>query len=145
MTDVGISKLLPKYIGPFRVLRRKGNVYTIELPRRMARILRSTWGVSVRTVSTSPLLAMKIVPTLKNIHQVLALALQTLKLVAHMRDHSVQTKDLSAICRRITNEGADVALDLQLRDRVLSTVRLFIFAVLSQRISQSVTPVPLVP
>ena len=35
ITNVGSSKLLPKYIGPFRVLHRKGNAYTIELPRRM--------------------------------------------------------------------------------------------------------------
>ena len=35
VTNVGSSKLLPKYIGPFRLLSRKGNVYTIELPRRM--------------------------------------------------------------------------------------------------------------
>ena len=35
MTNVGSSKLLPKYIGPFRVLRRLGNAYTIELPRKM--------------------------------------------------------------------------------------------------------------
>uniref|UniRef100_A0AAV1V6C9 Tf2-1-like SH3-like domain-containing protein n=1 Tax=Peronospora matthiolae TaxID=2874970 RepID=A0AAV1V6C9_9STRA len=33
--EVDSSKLLPKYIGPFRVLRRMGNAYTIELPRRM--------------------------------------------------------------------------------------------------------------
>ena len=35
VTNVGSSKLLPKYIGLFRLLRRKGNAYTIELPRRM--------------------------------------------------------------------------------------------------------------
>ena len=35
VTNVGSNKLLPKYIGPFRVLRRLGNAYTIELPRRM--------------------------------------------------------------------------------------------------------------
>ena len=35
LTNVGSSNLLPKYIGPFRVLHRKGNAYTIELPRRM--------------------------------------------------------------------------------------------------------------
>ena len=35
VTNVGSSKLLPKYIGPFRVLRRQGNAYTIEMPRRM--------------------------------------------------------------------------------------------------------------
>ena len=35
VTSVGSSKLLPKYIGPFRVLHRKGNAYTIELPRKM--------------------------------------------------------------------------------------------------------------
>jgi hypothetical protein len=35
VTNVGSSKLLPKYIGPFRVLRRMGNAYTLELPRRM--------------------------------------------------------------------------------------------------------------
>jgi hypothetical protein len=35
VTNVGSSKLLSKYIGPFRVLRRMGNAYTLELPRRM--------------------------------------------------------------------------------------------------------------
>ena len=35
VATVGSSKLLPKYIGPFRVLRRQGNAYTIELPNRM--------------------------------------------------------------------------------------------------------------
>ena len=36
VTNVGDSKLLPKYIEPFRVLHRKCNAYTIELPRRMS-------------------------------------------------------------------------------------------------------------
>ena len=35
MTNVGSNKLLPNFIGPFRVLRRRGNAYTIELPRKM--------------------------------------------------------------------------------------------------------------
>ena len=35
VTNVGSSKLLPKNIGPFRVLHRKGNAYKIELPRRI--------------------------------------------------------------------------------------------------------------
>ena len=35
VTNVGSSKLLPKFIGPFRVLHRRGNAYTIELPRKM--------------------------------------------------------------------------------------------------------------
>ena len=35
VTNVGSSKLLPKHTGPFRVLSRQGNAYTIELPRRM--------------------------------------------------------------------------------------------------------------
>ena len=35
MTNVVINKLLPKFIGPFHVLRRLGNAYTIELPRKM--------------------------------------------------------------------------------------------------------------
>ena len=35
VTNVGSSKLLPKYINTFCVLHRKGNAYTIELPRRM--------------------------------------------------------------------------------------------------------------
>ena len=35
VTNVGSSKLLTKYIGPFRMLRRQGNAYTIELPRRI--------------------------------------------------------------------------------------------------------------
>uniref|UniRef100_A0AAV1TG82 Tf2-1-like SH3-like domain-containing protein n=1 Tax=Peronospora matthiolae TaxID=2874970 RepID=A0AAV1TG82_9STRA len=36
VTNVGSSKLLPRYISPFRVLRRMGNAYTIELPRKMS-------------------------------------------------------------------------------------------------------------
>ena len=35
VTNVGSNKLLPKYIGPFRVLHRQGNAYTFELPSRM--------------------------------------------------------------------------------------------------------------
>ena len=35
VTNVGRSKLLPKFIGLFRVLHRRGNAYTIELPRKM--------------------------------------------------------------------------------------------------------------
>ena len=35
VTNVGSNKLLPKFIGPFRVLRRLGNAYTIELSRKM--------------------------------------------------------------------------------------------------------------
>ena len=35
VTNVGINKLLPKYIVPFRVLRCLSNAYTFELPRRM--------------------------------------------------------------------------------------------------------------
>ena len=35
VTNVGSSKLLPKYIEPYRVLHRKGNAYKIELPHRM--------------------------------------------------------------------------------------------------------------
>ena len=35
VTNVGSRKLLPKFIGLARVLHRKGNAYTIELPHRM--------------------------------------------------------------------------------------------------------------
>ena len=35
MTNIGRNTLLPKFIGPFRVLRRIGNAYTIEVPRKM--------------------------------------------------------------------------------------------------------------
>ena len=35
VTNVGSSKLLPKYIGRICVLRRQGNAYTMEMPRRM--------------------------------------------------------------------------------------------------------------
>uniref|UniRef100_A0AAV1TXS6 Uncharacterized protein n=1 Tax=Peronospora matthiolae TaxID=2874970 RepID=A0AAV1TXS6_9STRA len=35
VTNVCSSKLLPRYIGPFRVLRRMSNAYTIELPLKM--------------------------------------------------------------------------------------------------------------
>ena len=91
---------------------------------------------------------MKIVPTFKNLYQVLALAPQEFNLVAHIRDHSIQTNNLSASCRQLAKEGADFALDLQLCDRIFSavlrTVRLAFFAVLPQRVSQSVTPVSLV-
>ena len=35
MTDVGSKKLVPKFIGPFRLLRHLVNEYTIGLPRKM--------------------------------------------------------------------------------------------------------------
>ena len=35
VNNVGSSKLLPKFIGPFRVMHRIGNAYTLELPPRM--------------------------------------------------------------------------------------------------------------
>jgi hypothetical protein len=35
ITQSGSSKLLPKYIGPFKVIRKCGNSYTLDLPRRM--------------------------------------------------------------------------------------------------------------
>ena len=35
VTNVGSTKLLAKFISPFRVLRRLANAYTIELPRKM--------------------------------------------------------------------------------------------------------------
>uniref|UniRef100_A0AAV1TIZ6 Tf2-1-like SH3-like domain-containing protein n=1 Tax=Peronospora matthiolae TaxID=2874970 RepID=A0AAV1TIZ6_9STRA len=35
VTNVGSSKLLPEYIDPYRVLRRMGNTYTIELSHKM--------------------------------------------------------------------------------------------------------------
>jgi hypothetical protein len=35
VTQSGSSKLLPKYIGPFKVIRKCGNSYTLDLPRRM--------------------------------------------------------------------------------------------------------------
>uniref|UniRef100_A0AAV1VJP6 Tf2-1-like SH3-like domain-containing protein n=1 Tax=Peronospora matthiolae TaxID=2874970 RepID=A0AAV1VJP6_9STRA len=35
VTNVGSNKLLPRYIGPFRVLRCMGNAYTIDLLRKM--------------------------------------------------------------------------------------------------------------
>ena len=82
MTNVSSSKLLPKYIGPFRVLRRQGNAYTIELHVGCVHILRFMWGVSARTVSTSLLPTMKTTPTFKNLHQILALALQEISLIA---------------------------------------------------------------
>ena len=35
VTNADSNKLLPMFIGPFRVLRRLGYAYTIELPRKM--------------------------------------------------------------------------------------------------------------
>jgi len=35
VTQSGSSKLLPKYIGPFKVIRKCGNSYTLDIPRRM--------------------------------------------------------------------------------------------------------------
>ena len=35
VTNVGSSKLLPRYIHTFRVLRQQGSAYTIKLPRSM--------------------------------------------------------------------------------------------------------------
>ena len=60
--NVGSSKLLPKYISPFRVLRRHGNAYTIKLLRRMRTHPTYNLGVSDRIVSTS------LLPTMKMAH-----------------------------------------------------------------------------
>ena len=35
VTNVGSSKLMPQYIGPFRVLRGQGNAYAIDLAHIM--------------------------------------------------------------------------------------------------------------
>ena len=80
VTNVGSSKLLHKYIGPFRVCADKATNTRSSCHVGCARILRLAWGVSTRTVSTSPLPTMKIAPTFKNLHQVLDL--QTISLVA---------------------------------------------------------------
>ena len=82
MTNVGSSKLLTKYIGPFRVLRRQGNAYTIELPRRM-RIHPTFYVGRLRPYCQYELSSdNEDDPTFKNLHQVLALALQTISLDA---------------------------------------------------------------
>uniref|UniRef100_A0AAV1TPH3 Tf2-1-like SH3-like domain-containing protein n=1 Tax=Peronospora matthiolae TaxID=2874970 RepID=A0AAV1TPH3_9STRA len=54
VTNVGSSKALPKYIVPFRVLRRMGNAYTIELPHKMRTHPTFYVGRLRRTISTSP-------------------------------------------------------------------------------------------
>ena len=68
VTNVGSSKLLPQYIVPFRVFRRKGNAYTIDLPHVMRTY--STFYVmfSAHTVSMIPLPTMEIAYTLKNLY-----------------------------------------------------------------------------
>ena len=35
VTQTGSNKLLPKFIGPFRVIHRKGDTYTLDLPKSM--------------------------------------------------------------------------------------------------------------
>ena len=83
VTNVGGSKLLPKYIGPFSVLSRQGNAYMIELPRRTRNFSTLTWGVSGHTYSTSPLLTIKIAPKVTNFNPVLVFALKAISLDAY--------------------------------------------------------------
>uniref|UniRef100_A0AAV1TC80 Tf2-1-like SH3-like domain-containing protein n=1 Tax=Peronospora matthiolae TaxID=2874970 RepID=A0AAV1TC80_9STRA len=54
VTNVVSSKLLPRYIVSFRVLRLMGNAYTIELPRKMRTHPTLTSVVSARTISARP-------------------------------------------------------------------------------------------
>ena len=68
VTNVGRSKLLPKYIGPFRVLHRQRNASTIELPRRMRTHPPLMLGVSARTISTRPLPRTVTAAPLTNLH-----------------------------------------------------------------------------
>ena len=82
VTNVGSSKILPQYIGPFRVLRRQGNAYTIELPHVIRTYPTFYVVLSARTVSMSPLPTMEIASTFKISTRMLALALQTFSLVA---------------------------------------------------------------
>ena len=49
---MGSNKLLLKSIGPFRVLRRLGNAYTIDLPRKMSTHPTFYVGHHDRTIST---------------------------------------------------------------------------------------------
>ena len=80
VTNVGSSKLLPKYIGPFRVRHRKGNAYTIELPRRMRTHPTFMSVVSAHTISTRSLPRVNTTATLKKLKEILVVPSQLLNL-----------------------------------------------------------------
>ena len=72
---VGSSKLLPKYIGLFRVLRRQRNAYTIELSRRIRTHPTFFVGRLLPECQKKPSSDDKDSPTFKNLHPILAFAL----------------------------------------------------------------------
>ena len=67
---LGSSKLISNYIGPFRVLHRKGNAYTIELPRRMRTYPTFYVDLCARTINTRSLPRANTTATLKNIQEI---------------------------------------------------------------------------
>ena len=79
-TNVGSSKLLPKCIGPFRVLRQKSNAYTIELPRRMRTHPTFMSVVSARTITTRFLPRANTTATFKKLYEILLFPRQLLNL-----------------------------------------------------------------
>ena len=80
VANVGTSKLLPKYIGSFRLLRRKCNAYTIEFLAGCVRILRFMSFVSARTISTRSLPRANTTATFKIFHEILVGPSQLLNL-----------------------------------------------------------------
>ena len=141
-TDVGTSKVLPKYIGFFRLLRRQGNAYTIKTPRRMrthptfyvGRLCPYFQCDDSSEDEDSP--HVQISPSDYCAHAPDAQSGCVLK------GYLIRASDLHACRPQLYNERLDIALDLQLRDCVISTIILTIcltiLAVLPHKIGQSV-------
>ena len=147
MTNVSSSKLLPKFIGPFRVLRRQDNAYTVELPR------------STRTYPTfyvgrlRPYCHYELSSSDEDSYHVQKPPSGSCAPAPGVQPGRAPKISLNldeVFLRKLsplTDEGANIALDLKLRDCVLSTVLrtlgLAILAVLPHSVGQSETTVPL--
>ena len=77
VTSAGSNNLLSKFIGPFRVLRRLGNAYTIDLPCKMRTHPRSMAVSLGHNISTGLLPAKKSF-ALKHLQAILVLAVLTI-------------------------------------------------------------------
>ena len=130
VTNVGSSKLLPKHIGSSRVLRRKGNAYTIELPRRMRTNFSFMSVVSTCTITTRSLPRANKTATLKNLQEILVVPSQLLNL-------ALQSSILATKVIHFVAKGLPIQLVLQLVEReLLSFVRSIKADALHQRLQR---------